>query len=213
MVKLEQPNQSLIKSALAARRSGVSTIPVTLPSKRPPKGLLWKSRQEVLPDETTIRQDMAGGNGDLGLAVIGGTVSGNLEIFDFDLSGEFYSPFISLVEDEAPDLINRLPIQQTMSNGSHVLLRCPQTVIPGNKKLARKQIEVPGPGQHEHDGKKYQAQQRADKWYIYPVAIETRGQGGGTLWLLLLPAIPLFSQAKAAVFTTSLKLPQQNAKS
>lgn len=106
MVKLEQPNQSLIKSALAARRSGVSTIPVTLPSKRPPKGLLWKSRQEVLPDETTIRQDMAGGNGDLGLAVICGTVSGNLEIFDFDLSGEFYSPFISLVEDEAPDLIN-----------------------------------------------------------------------------------------------------------
>ena len=168
---------SLVESALMARRHGISIVPVMLPSKKPLKGLSWKQRQRTLPDEKTIRRELAGGNGNLGFAVVGGKGSGNLEAIDVDLSGEFYTPWVNLVEAEAPGLINRLAIQKTMNGGFHVISRCRQA-IPVNTKLARKRIEVSGPGEHEYQGKKYKSQRQGDKWFIYPVAIETRGQGG-----------------------------------
>jgi hypothetical protein len=157
---------NLIDSALTARRHGLSTVPVILPSKRPPKGLTWTDRQTSLPKEDTIRREMSGGNGNLGFAIIAGAVSGGLEFLDFDLGGAFYHPWVNLVEVELPGLINRLAIQQTMNGGFHVLSRCRQQ-IPGNTELARKKIEVSGQGQHEHQGKKYPAQQKGGRWFIH----------------------------------------------
>ena len=59
--------QAILDAALNARRHGVSTVPVELPGKKPPPGLPWKPRQRKLPDEATIRGDLAGRNGSAAL--------------------------------------------------------------------------------------------------------------------------------------------------
>jgi hypothetical protein len=170
--------EQLISAALTARQHGISTVPVELPLKRPPEGLPWKWRQKRLPDERTIRGDLARGNGNVGFAIIAGKVSGNLEVLDFDLEGAAYPEWVALVETEAPGLIGRLCIQQTRSGGYHVNLRCREVTIPKSQELAHKGIEVSGPGQREHKGKKYTARQHGGQWFIYPTLIETRGEGG-----------------------------------
>ena len=170
--------EKLLDAALSAWQNGVSTVPVELPAKTPPPGLKWKPRQTKLPTEATIRADLAGRNGSTGFAIIGGSVSGNLEIFDFDLVGEFFTPFASLAEAEAPGLIGRLARQQTQSGGFHLIARCTAATIPGSRKLAHKRIEVKGAGEHEHCGKRYTARLCGDRYFIFPVAIETRGEGG-----------------------------------
>ncbi len=121
---------------------------------------------------------MAGRNGSSGFAIIGGAVSGNTEIIDFDLSGELTPHFEKLVEAEAPGLLRRLAKQKTPSSGDHYKYRCRQATIGRSQKLAHKKIEVDGPGEHEHGGKRYSSRQYGDKFYIFPVAIETRGEGG-----------------------------------
>ncbi len=170
--------EKILQAAISARRHGVSVVPVELPGKRPPAGFSWKERQERLPDERTIRADLAGRNGSAGFAIIGGAVSGNLEIIDQDLGGEFSPHFEKLVEVEAPGLIGRLPKQKTPSGGDHYKYRCRQATIGKSQKLAHKRISVDGPGEHEHGGKRYTARQHGGKWFIFPVAIETRGEGG-----------------------------------
>jgi hypothetical protein len=170
--------EQLISAALTARQHGISTVPVELPGKRPPERLSWKWRQDRIPDELTIKRDLSEGNGNRGLAIIAGKVSGNLEVLDFDLEGAAYPEWVSLVETEAPGLIGRLCIQQTRSGGYHVNLRCREVTIPKSQELAHKGIEVSGPGQREHKGKKYIARQHGGQWYIYPTLIETRGEGG-----------------------------------
>ena len=169
---------NLLQAALSARRAGVSIVPVELPGKKPPAGLLWKSRQTKIPDEATIRAEMAGRNGGAAFATIGGAVSGNTEIIDFDLIGEFTPNFERLVEAESPGLLRRLAKQKTPSGGDHYKYRCRQATIGGSQKLAHKRIEVNGPGEHEHRGKRYTARQHGGLWFIFPVAIETRGEGG-----------------------------------
>ena len=170
--------QNILEAALTARRHGVSIVPVELPGKRPPAGIKWDWRQERLPDEATIRGDLAGKNGSSGFATISGKVSGNQETVDFDLSGEFTPNFEKLVEAEAPGLFGRLAKQKTPSGGDHHKYRCRQATIGGSQKLAHKRVEVDGPGEHEHGGKRYTARQHGGKWFIFPVAIETRGEGG-----------------------------------
>lgn len=168
----------LLEANLNANRNGISTVPVELPGKRPPAGLSWKERQKKLPEEATIRGELAGRNGNSGFAIIGGEVSGNLEILDFDFKGAAYSEWVKLVETEEPGLINRLSIQQTQSGGFHAIYRCAEIKITGSRKLARKQIEVEGPGEHNSGGKKYTAQQHSGRWFIYPGLIETKAEGG-----------------------------------
>ena len=65
------------------------------------------------PDEATIRADLAGRNGSTGFAIIGGTVSGNLEIFDFDLAGEFLLPGLPLSKPRPPGLLDGFSVQKT----------------------------------------------------------------------------------------------------
>ena len=122
--------------------------------------------------------DYAGSYGESGVATIGGMVSGNLEFIDHDIAGVFYSSWVSLVEGESPGLIHRLPIQQTLNKGFHVIFRCSAITTPGSQKLAYKKVEVSGPGRHEYCGKGYKSKRLGDRFYIYPVAIETKGEGG-----------------------------------
>ncbi len=92
-----------------------------------------------------------------GLAIICGAISGagiGLEIIDVDVkhdtTGSLWSDFRALLEDNLPELYNRLVIAQTKSGGYHIYYRC--SSIAGNLKLSTKLNRE--------------------------VLIETRGQGG-----------------------------------
>lgn len=165
----------ILEAALKARAAGVSAVPTK--SDKTPALSTWKARETTLPSETAIRGDFQNPEA-VGFATIGGEVSGNLETLDFDLAGEFYPAFEAAVNSEAPGLLVRLAMQRTMSGGRHIRSRCPTVTIPGNSKLAHKRVEVSGPGVHTFGGKQYTAQPYCGKFFIYPCAIETRGEGG-----------------------------------
>jgi hypothetical protein len=164
---------SLLSSALLLLKSGVSVIPVDPETKTPPTGFLWKAYQTTLMSELIASKTKW-----RAMAAICGNVSGNLEVIDFDIYAEWFSPWAELVEQHEPGLICRLLQQKTKNNGKHIFYRCPGIEIPGNEKLASGKIEVVGGGEHEYKGKKYNAHQEIGQWYIYPCYIETKGEGG-----------------------------------
>src|SRR5262249_27574212 len=99
----------------------------------------------------------------LGIAVVGGKVSGNLEQLDFDIDAEEIFPaWCELVEAERPGLVGRLNVTRTPREpaGYQVRCRCPEVEIPGNTKIAEK------PGTNKA-GKPCRI-----------TLIETRGEGG-----------------------------------
>ena len=167
----------LLEAALRATANGISTVPVRLPEKTPTVDE-WKWREKRIPDEKQIRQDYRGANGNSGVAIIGGDVSGHLEFLDFDIAGEFFEPFTANVEASAPGLIGRLPLEKTLNGGFHLLIKCPAVTIPGSQKLARKKVEVDGPGLHEFQGKPYPSKMIGNRFFIFPGAIETKAEGG-----------------------------------
>jgi hypothetical protein len=141
---------SLARAYIAA---GISVVPIKLDGSKAPAVPSWKAYQKRLPTAAECacwfeRADP------FGLAVIGGAVSGGLEILDFDEDAEHIFPaWRAEVEKAHPGLYERLRIISTPRAGFHVLYRCPQEDIPGNTKLA------------------YDPAAKA-------VLIETRGEGG-----------------------------------
>lgn len=109
---------------------GYSVIP-TGDNKR--SILQWKEFQSTLP---TTQQLTAQFNHPkaVGLAVICGSVSGNLEVIDvdtkYDLTGTLWERFKAAIHQ----VYNKLYIVRTKSGGYHLYLKC--EVIEGNQKLA-----------------------------------------------------------------------------
>ncbi len=145
--------------------AGLSTIPIKADeSKAPP--FSWREYQDRLPSAFELKKWF--GNGAArGIAIIGGRVSGNLEILDFD-DPALIPTWRDLIEEEAPGLLARLPQVETPSGGLHIYFRCEN--IQGNQKLAEREIEVSAetPGAHRRDG----------KFFKIKTLIETRGEGG-----------------------------------
>jgi putative DNA primase/helicase len=93
-----------------------------------------------------------------GMAILGGAVSGNLEIIDLDNWG-VVEPWQQLVEKQAPGLLEKLVRVRTPRPGMHCYYRC--EIIGGSDKLARV------PEKDEATGK------------MKPkTIIETKGEGG-----------------------------------
>jgi hypothetical protein len=144
--------------ALRYLGSGLSLLPIRTDGTKAP-ALSWKAYQtrHPTPEEvvTWCRQH-------LGVGIIGGQVSGNLEVLDFD-APELFTPWCDMVEDLAPGLVQRLPLVKTPSDGRHLYYRC--DAIAGNQKLAQ---------QLRHGKVK--------------TLIETRGEGGYVLSPLCPPS-------------------------
>ena len=104
-------------------------------------------------------------------------MSGNLEVVDFDLEAEAFGEWAQRVHEQDDSLLSRLIIEKS-PHGVHVAYRCREATIGGNTKLARRGIEVSGPGEHPYKSKTFQAQKIGGKWFIVFEVIETRGQGG-----------------------------------
>jgi predicted P-loop ATPase len=143
---------TVLSAALDLLRSGLSVIPIAADgSKSPPKK--WKEFQSRRASEEELKTLFCG---ECGIGVIGGAVSGGLEIIDFDRPGAF-DVWQKLVDDIAPGLVDRLAIVRT-PDGHHAYFRSP--LAQGNQKLAVASKPF------EKRGKKC------------TVIVETRGEGG-----------------------------------
>jgi bifunctional DNA primase/polymerase-like protein len=119
---------------VAARRlvaSGLSVVPVRLDGSKA-AAIPWKPYQHRHPTPAELSQWL---RYPLGLAVIAGSVSGNVEILDFD-APEVFALWCAMVEEHCPGLLKRLPMVVTPRAGRHCYFRCP--VIAGNRKLAQR---------------------------------------------------------------------------
>jgi hypothetical protein len=145
--------------ALAYLQAGLSLLPVSTDGSKAP-AIAWKPYQARQPTPQELQSWCSRG---LGIGIIGGHVSGNLEILDFD-AHELFTPWCDMVEELAPGLVQRLPLVKTPSNGRHVYYRCDD--IAGNQKLA----------------KRFEANDTVK------TLIETRGEGGYVLSPLCPPA-------------------------
>ena len=113
----------------------------------------WKPYQSQRIKEDDVEGLFTGANVK-GLAIICGAISGGLEVIDVDTkhdtTGSLWGELSTLIEDNLPELYNRLVIAQTKSGGYHIYYRC--SSIAGNLKLSTKKNKE--------------------------VLIETRGEGG-----------------------------------
>jgi putative DNA primase/helicase len=152
-----------LDASLAYLRAGLSVIPIRPDGSKLPPLSAWKHYQRQLPSEDQVRFWWKGGA--KGIAIIGGSVSGNLECIDFD-RGELFVPWKDLVEAQAPGLVARLCVVQTPREpaGFHVRYRCSAAEVPGNLKLAQE------PGTDSGTGRP-----------CLRTLIETRGEGGYAL--------------------------------
>ncbi len=109
--------------------AGLSAIPCRKATKRP---LLpaWKVYQHRPPDPAELRA-WATLPADA-VAIIGGPVSGGLEVLDFDAPALF-APWQAEIRATAPHLAT-LPLARTPSGGYHLYFRSPAP--EGNRKLA-----------------------------------------------------------------------------
>jgi hypothetical protein len=157
--KARRPKNPALTAACSYAHAGISVIPIRRDGSKAPDGISWKQYQKRRASEREIatwfdRPEPPGP------AIVGGRVSGNLEQLDFDREAPAVFPaWCELVEAEAPGLVERLSVSTTPKPGFHVRYRCPETVIPGNLKLATDPGAPPGE----------------------QVLIETRGEGGYAL--------------------------------
>ena len=126
-----RPSQ-ILSLARAYVESGLCVIPIKIDGSKAPTLRSWKEYQSRRPNDGELRQWF--GNGARpGVAIIGGAISGNLEMLDFD-APELIPEWRELVALAAPGLLEQLPQVQTPAGGLHVFYRC--TEIAGNSKLA-----------------------------------------------------------------------------
>jgi hypothetical protein len=150
---------SAVDTAIFLAKAGLSVIPIKPDaSKAPP--IPWADFQTRIASEDEIRSMF---RRDLGVAIVGGDVSGKLEILDIEKDAPFLE-FCELVGEHDATLLEALPHVLTPSGGHHLFYRCDE--IAGNQKLAL----IPG-----KDGRP-------------EVIFETRGRGGYVLTIGCPPA-------------------------
>jgi len=154
--------KTLLTTALAYQRAGLSVIPCRRVSKRP---LLetWKPYQERRAATLELLAWFCWPQTDA-VAIVTGPISSQLEVIDFD-APELLQPWYTQVQATVPGLLELLPVVRTQSGGYHVYYRRAAEASaadpPGNRKLAV------DPARHRQGGK-------------YTL-IETRGAGGYVL--------------------------------
>lgn len=99
----------------------------------------WKPYQSERIKEDKVGDLFTGANVK-GLGIICGAISGGLEVIDVDTkhdtTGSLWEELSRLIQDNLPELYNRLVIAQTKSGGYHIYYRC--SSIAGNLKLSTK---------------------------------------------------------------------------
>ncbi len=167
--------QNLKDTSRLYLQAGLSVLPAN-PQMKFAALPAWKEYQKRLPTEAELTAWF--GNGQTGLCIVAGAVSGNLEMIDFDLQAERFGAWQQMVCEQSPELFNQLVIETSQSGGRHVIYRC-QSEVCGSMKLAQRKIQTPGSDEIVIGNKSYKPRQDKDgSWAVVLTLIETRGQGG-----------------------------------
>lgn len=138
----------MIESAMSYLEAGLCVLPALRNEKRPAVSH-WKPFQSRLPGLEQIQHWFSGSVD--AVCVVAGSVSGNLEVIDFDCEAGQFEAWAAILPEE---LLSKLVIERTQSGGRHVIYRVTEPVC-GNIKLSQSMV-----------GGKLQT------------LIETRGEGG-----------------------------------
>ena len=119
----------MLQIALSYLRAGLSVLPINPSTKRPKLSTWTRLQTERLSEEDAERAFYD----NPWIGIIGGKVSGNLEIIDFDNHSTdmqaWFNEFKAYIDTFG------LPYERTPSGGYHVFYRCDEP-IEGNRKLA-----------------------------------------------------------------------------
>lgn len=134
MIAADLSNSKLLKAATRYRDVGMCALPANRSEKRPTLAT-WKDFQSRLPEPAELTAWFS--NGCDAVCLVAGSVSGNLELIDFDRGGELFEAWANKIP---PDLFDKLVIESSQSGGHHVAYRC-QEPVSGNLKLAQRRID------------------------------------------------------------------------
>lgn len=134
------------EAALILLNAGFSVVPIRTDGSKATVDK-WKEYQSIRMSSVEAERVFH----DVGIGIIGGAISGNLEIIDIEADAP--PELFALIETHLPGLLATLPQVSTPTGGRHIYLRCAS--IQGNQKLAATRV-----------GK---------------TLIETRGEGGYVL--------------------------------
>lgn len=154
----------LLATAADYVAAGLSVIPVGR-GKRPTTR--WKSYQERKATEDELRQWFDNPNDLVGIGIVTGAVSGNLETIDID-KPEWVKPFKGLVTELRSELLGQLCEVRSPSEGAHFHYRC-EAAVDGNLKLSYAVKVAPTT---------CSSKTAANAESELEIGIETRGEGG-----------------------------------
>lgn len=139
--------KSLRKTAKAWAAAGLSVVPIRPDGSKAPAIETWKELQNRILTNDEIDEHFKPG---LGIAIIAGEISGNLEFLDFDVPkdkhgnviGEcIFDGWLDCLNVDLFELVGTMPTVRTPGGGVHLYYRC--EYLDGNKKLAM-QVNPPG---------------------------------------------------------------------
>jgi len=140
-------------------RAGLSVIPL---NEYKTATIPWKQYQGVIMLEEEVDNYFTGAPS---LGIVCGSISGSLEVIDvdtkYDLTGNLWREFSSLLKDNLLETYEKLLIAQTKSGGYHVYYKAEN--IQGNLKLAQRETTQ---------------EEREENPEKTKTLIETRGEGG-----------------------------------
>jgi hypothetical protein len=157
----------ILLAACSAHAAGLSILPIKADGSKKQALPEWKRWQQHQPPLALVHR-WFDKRVPLGLAVIGGQVSGNLEILDFDRPDRFAAFAEAAHALGLGDVLSRMKAGyfEESPNGNHVLYRC--TEIASNTKLALTyDLDAQGNRKLTEQGTP-----------LLKVLIETRGEGG-----------------------------------
>lgn len=171
--KTETAAKKILDSAQQYAASGLCVIPIRADGSKRPALDAWKEFEQRPPNADKLRR-WFGRNQRIGLGIVCGQVSGNLEVIDID-DPEIASAFLEALHEYEPGLAADLVIVKTPRDGAHIVYRCER--IEGNQHLALREAELGDIG--EDEAKRLKAYRRGDgQWCKKKALIETRGEGG-----------------------------------
>ncbi len=118
--------------------NGFSVLPLRMPDKRPIGN--WKEFQSKIITAQEFFEKLNKHNGDVGLGIVCGTVSGNMECLDVD---DKYLPgvaikFLKELNETYPEIYSKLRIEKTINHGVHIPYRISDGKSGRNRDLAKR---------------------------------------------------------------------------
>jgi len=145
---MTETRNPILDAALEFLKAGISILPCRMPDKTPdfnmlPRSADGKATWEPFRTTRALPADAERwfhfDRPDAAIGIIGGAVSGNLEILDID-NADYVPAWVAILKEENPALLKRLVVERTVRGRAHIIYRCIEPV-PGSTKLARALVD------------------------------------------------------------------------